>query len=319
MTTLTLLSLAAIVLVGMALALSQFCMVRAVLGVREGSVSAARCVLAISLAISLSLQLLALLQGGESRPSYAPAPQVLWGGLLFGVAARRNGGCYVGTLNELCCGQGRRLLTVAGWILAAALLRLPPLPAHHQRPAEVGLVITALTALLAVLGWQARRRRQIFCPNPAIAGLSGGRAWLLMLSTGVLMGLLQHSSWPWDPSLLARALGMSLVLHRPPPLSAACALLLPLGMLVVQWRRHQFEPRQPLVADLPLLLWGTLMGLGTSWGMGANDTYLFRSLPVGSLHAAAGLAAMALGIVLPLPEAWLAARWRRATASQRRT
>jgi len=297
----TLLSLTAIVLVGMALALSQFCMVRAVLGVREGSVSAARCVLAISLAISLSLQLLALVQGGESRPSYAPAPQVLLGGLLFGIAARRNGGCYVGTLNELSCGQWRRLLTVAGWILAAVLLRLPPLPAHHQRSAEVGLVIAALTALLGVLGWQARRGRETFRPNPAIAGLRGGRAWCLMLATGVLMGLLHRSAWPWDPSLLARELGTSLVFRRPPPLSAACALLLPLGMLMVQRCRHQFQPRRPLVSDLPLLLWGTLMGLGTTLGMGANDTYLFRSLPVGSLHAALGLTAMTIGILLPLP------------------
>jgi len=58
---LTLLTLAAIVPVGMALALSQFCMVRAVLGVREGVYAPARCVLAISLAIAVSLQLLALL------------------------------------------------------------------------------------------------------------------------------------------------------------------------------------------------------------------------------------------------------------------
>lgn len=233
-------------------------------------------------------------------PSYTPTSRVLLGGLLFGVAARLNGGCYVGTLNELCCGQWRRLLTVAGWILAAALLRLPPLPAHYQRPAEVALVIGGLAALLALLGWQARRHHQTFCPNPSIGSLRDGRAWALMLATGVLMGLLQHSTWIVDPSVLARLLGASLASHTLPPANSPSALLLPLGMLLVQWARRQLQPRPLRPGDLRLLLWGTLMGLGTAWGMGANDTYLFRSLPVGSLHAATGLIAMSAGILLPL-------------------
>ena len=44
-------------------------MVRSVLSVRAGDLSPARCVLAISLAIALSLQLLAVLDGAETRPS----------------------------------------------------------------------------------------------------------------------------------------------------------------------------------------------------------------------------------------------------------
>jgi hypothetical protein len=296
---LTLLTLAAIVPVGMALALSQFCMVRAVLGVREGAFAPARCVLAISLAIALSLQLLALLQGGEARPTYSPSAAVLLGGLLFGVAARANGGCYIGSFNELCCGHWRRLYTVAGWVLGFALLRVPSLPPHGQRPWEVALVIAALTVLLLGLGLQAWRRRQDFCPNPAIPGLRGVRAWGLMLSSGVLMGLLHHTPWPWHPSSLARQLGQALA-GAPLPLATASALLVPLGMVIVHRWRGQLQPQWLRAADWPLLLWGTLMGLGTVWGMGANDGYLFRSLPLGSMHAFAGLAAMTLGILLPL-------------------
>lgn len=269
---LALLTLAAIVLVGMALALTQFCMVRAVRGVREGVVSPARCVLAISLAIAFSLQLLAILQGGESRPSYTPAAPVVLGGLLFGVAARANGGCCIGTLNELSRGQWRRLYTVAGWILGFALLQPPPLASHGQRPWEVGLVIPEL---------------------------QGGWAWGLMLACGLLMGLLHHTAWPWHPSSLARQLGQA-VTGADLPLSSSCALLLPLGMLLVHRQRDPVQSQQPVISDLPLLLWGTLMGLGTAWGMGANDGYLFRHLPVGSLHAAVGLAAMSAGILLPL-------------------
>jgi hypothetical protein len=122
----TLLAMAAIVLVGMALALSQFCMVRSVLSIRTGDLSPARCVLAISLAIALSLQLLAVVDGGETRPSYTPSIAVVLGGLVFGIAARANGGCFIGTLNELCRGHWRRLYIVAGWILGFALLKLPP-------------------------------------------------------------------------------------------------------------------------------------------------------------------------------------------------
>jgi hypothetical protein len=294
----TVMALAAIVLVGMALALSQFCMVRSVLGVRAGDYSPARCVLAISLAIAICLQLLALLHGGETRPSYTPSLAVVLGGLVFGIAARANGGCFIGTLNELCRGHWRRSYTVAGWILGFALLNRPSLPSHRQRPEEVVFVGVALVGLLVLLSLLAWRRRQEFCPNPALSRLRGSRAWVLMLVSGVLVGLLHHSDWPWDPSRLASYLGRAL--HGAPvPASAACALMLPLGMLIVQRWGGLVQPTRLKPADLQLLLWGTLMGLGAVWGMGANDGYLFRSLPVGSLHAAVGLAAMSAGILLP--------------------
>ena len=293
------LTLAALVLVGMALALSQFCMVRAVLGVAGGAFAPARCVLAISLAIALMLQLLGWWRGGEAMPIYAPAAPVVLGGLLFGIAARANGGCYVGSLNELCRGHWRRLYTVAGWVLGFALLRQPALPAHGQRPWEVALVIASLTALLLHLGWRARRRQQPFCPNPALSTLRGGRAWGLMLTSGALMGLLHHSAWPWDPSTLARELGRALR-GEAPPAAGACALLVPLGMWIVHRRLGLVERQSAELADLKLLFWGMVMSLGTVWGMGANDSYLFRYLPLGSLHAAAGLTAMSIGILLPL-------------------
>lgn len=292
-------SLLAIVPVGMALAISQFCMVRAVLGVRAGDLAPARCVLAISLAIALSLQLLAVAHGGETMPTYSPQLPVLLGGLLFGIAARANGGCFVGSTNELCRGQGRRLLTVAGWVLGFALLRRPPLPSHGQRPVELALVLIALVLLLLTLERRARWRRQPFEPNPAVPGLRGRRAWGLMLSCGVLMGLLHHTGLPWDPSSLARALGRALV-GEPLPASTPAALLLLLGMALVQRWRGPIQLQGVRWADLPLLFWGTVMALGAVWGMGANDGYLFRSLPIGSLHAAAGLAAMTAGILLPL-------------------
>jgi hypothetical protein len=191
------------------------------------------------------------------------------------------------------------LLTVAGWVLGFALLQRSPLPHHGQRPLDLLLVLLGITALLLLLQLQARRRQQIFIPNAAVVGLRGGRAWGLMLACGILMGLLHHSALIWDPSALARALGRALV-GEPLPAAAAAALLLPLGMTLVHIWRGQIQPQAPRLADLPLLLWGTLMGLGAVWGMGANDAYLFRSLPLGSFHAAVGLAAMSAGILLPL-------------------
>ena len=148
-------------------------------------------------------------------------------------------------------------------------------------------MLVALAGLLLLLSFLARFRRQDFCPNPALPSLHGSRAWGLMLVAGVLTGLLHHSDWPWDPSRLASYLGRAL--HgEVVPVSAACALLLPLGMLIVPRWRGLIQPTRLVRADLPLLLWETLMGLGAVWGMGANDGYLFRSLPVGSLHAALG-------------------------------
>ena len=130
----TALSLAAILVVGMAFALTQFCLVRGVLGVRTGNLSPTRCVVGLSLLIALSLLVLAHWHGGETMPIYNPRLAVVFGGLVFGLAARANGGCFVGTINGLCQGESRRLLTITGWILGYAVLRGSPIPGHRQTP-----------------------------------------------------------------------------------------------------------------------------------------------------------------------------------------
>ena len=288
---------AAIVMVGVALALSQFCLVRSVLGIRRGDLSPARCLVGLSLLIAISLIVIAHWRGGETMPTYPPRLSVLFGGLLFGIAARANGGCFVGTLNRLCKGDWRRLFTVGGWILGYALLRLPPISAHHQSPVEVGLVLGGLTGLLWLLNRRARRLQQRFAPNPAEPKLNGRLAWALMLSTGFLVGLLHHSGLPWDPSSLAKALGHRLT-GTPFPLVNAYALWVPVGIALVHGLRRDWKWIGLQPKDAALLLWGMLMALGSVWGMGANDSYLFRYLPLGSLHAAIGLVAMAAGILL---------------------
>ena len=147
----TALSLAAILVVGMAFALTQFCLVRGVLGVRTGNLSPTRCVVGLSLLIALTLLVLAQWRGGETMPIYNPRLAVVFGGLVFGLAARANGGCFVGTINGLCQGESRRLLTITGWILGYALLRGSPTPGHRQTPLEVGLVLGGLGLLLLAI------------------------------------------------------------------------------------------------------------------------------------------------------------------------
>jgi len=271
--------------------------VRSVLSLRQGDCSPARCVVGLSFGIALTLLLLARWHGGESMPLYSPHVSVVLGGLVFGLAARANGGCFVGTINGLCKGEGRRLFTVAGWVLGYGLLRLPSLPAHRQSPMEVALALLGLGAFLLVLNRMAHHQQQRFCPNPAAPGLQGNRAWALMLITGILVGLLHHSGLPWSPSNLARALGAAL---RGAPLEGitAVALFVPLGMVLVHGLRRDWNPVAITAKDALLLPWGMLMALGSVWGMGANDTYLFRYLPLGSLHAAVGLAAMVVGIAI---------------------
>jgi len=290
-------ALLAIPVVGMGLALSQFCLVRSVLSLRQGDGSPARCLVGLSLAVALTLLLLARWHGGESMPLYSPQPSVVLGGLVFGMAARANGGCFVGTINGLCKGEGGRLFTVAGWVLGYGLVHLSSLPAHRQSSMEVALVLVGLAALLLVLNRRAHRNKQPFRPNPAAPALQGTLAWALMLTTGILVGLLHHSGLPWSPSHLARALGAAL---RGAPLawSTASALLVPLGMVLVHGLRRDWNPVAIRAKDALLLAWGILMALGSVWGMGANDTYLFRYLPLGSLHAAVGLAAMVAGIAI---------------------
>jgi hypothetical protein len=293
----TALSLAAILAVGMALALTKFCFVVTVLGARSGNLSPARCVVGLSFLIALSFVLLAQWQGGETMPIYNPRLSVVFGGLVFGLAARANGGCFVGTINGLCKGESRRLFTIAGWILGYALLRGSPIAGHHQTPLEVGLVVGGLGLLLLALNRRATHQQQPFVPNPSEPGLQGTVAWALMLTTGILVGLLHHSGLPWAPSSLAKALGGSL---RGSPLTAisAYALLIPIGMTLVHGLRRDFSPVPVKAKDFKLLPLGMLMAMGSVWGMGANDAYLFRYLPLGSMHAALGLTAMAVGILL---------------------
>ena len=68
----TALSLAAVLVVGMALALTKFCFVVTVLGARSGNLSPARCVVGLSLLIALSFLVLAQWHGGETMPIYNP-------------------------------------------------------------------------------------------------------------------------------------------------------------------------------------------------------------------------------------------------------
>ncbi len=69
-------------------------------------------------------------------------------------------------------------------------------------------------------------------------------------------------------------------------------------MALVHGLRRDFSPVPVKAVDLKLLPLGMLISMGNVWGMGANNSYLFRCLPPGSMHAALGLTAMAVGIVL---------------------
>ena len=178
-----------------------------------------------------------------------------------------------------------------------ALLRVPPIPSHPQSAGEVALILSGLGGLLWWLTRQARRRGQGFVPNPAEPHLKGSLAWALMLTTGMLVGLLHHSGLPWDPSSLAKALGHSLR-GTPLPPAIAGALAIPLGMALVHGLRRDWHPQTIQLKDGLLVPLGMLMAIGSVWGMGANDSYLFLYVPLGSLHAAFGLSAMAAGILL---------------------
>ena len=229
---------------------------------RSGNLSPARCVVGLSLFIALTLLVVAHWHGGETMPIYNPRLAVVFGGLVFGLAARANGGCFVGTINGLCQGESRRLLTITGWILGYALLRGSPIPGHRQTPLEVGLVVGGLGVLLLVLNSRARHQHQAFMPNPSEPGLKGTVAWALMLTAGILVGLLLHSGLPWDPSNLAKALGASL---RGSTLTAisAYALPIPLGMALVHGVRRDFFPLPIKAKDFKLLPLGMLMAMGS--------------------------------------------------------
>lgn len=284
---------------GLLLSRIHFCLVAAVAMAHHGHWGLARAVALISLGISAVLLALALFSG-RLPLQLAADGRVLLGGLLFGLAAAWNRGCFVGTSIQLAGGDLRALLSVGGWVLGflaigspTELLALPPQPLR--------LVLALLALLLAGVGL-ARWAGAGAAARGAAPGGSGV-CWRASIACGVMLGLVDNDLWRWDPSSLARTLAHPLALadswqrRDPAPL---LPLVLLAGMAANSLWQRSGRLAWPGRHDLLRLPYGMAMAAGAALAMGGNDTQLLRYLPGGSPHGWIAVPAMVAGIVAGL-------------------
>jgi hypothetical protein len=283
---------------GLLLSRIHFCMVAAVAKASQGDWATARAIALISFGVSAVLLALAVASGRVPRQLALEWP-VVAGGVLFGVVAAWNRGCFVGTSIQLAGGDLRALLSMVGWVLgflvAGSPVALPVLPGQLQRTA---LALGALLVLLCLL-WLAVR------PSAQASGARSGDgvAWRASIACGAMLALVDNDLWSWDPSSLARALAQPLALadslqrRDPAPL---LGLVLLTGMAAEALLRRRFQITWPRGADLVRLPYGMAMAAAAVLAMGGNDTQLLRFLPGGSPHGWVAVPAMVAGILLGL-------------------
>lgn len=282
---------------GLLLSRIHFCMVAAVARASDGHWDTACAITLISIGISAVLLMLEL-AGSVPRQS-ALDWTVVAGGVLFGIAAAWNRGCFVGTSIQLAGGDLRALLTLVGWVLgygvAGSPMALAALPGQPQRTAVALLVLIVLLALSRLAGRPAVPQPG----SPAVAGV----AWRASLACGAMLALIDNDLWRWDPSSLARALAQPLALAEslqrrdPVPL---LGLVLLAGMAAEALVQRRSRITVPRAADLVRLPYGMAMAAGALLAMGGNDSQLLRFLPGGSPHGWLAVPAMLAGILFGL-------------------
>ena len=282
---------------GLLLSRLHFCMVAAVARASDGHWDTARAIALIS--VGTSAVLLTLEAAGKVPRQLSPNWSVVAGGMLFGMAAAWNRGCFVGTSIQLAGGDIRALLTVVGWVLgygvAGSSMALAALPGQPLRTAVALVVLLALLALTRLAG-----PRAVVQPgSPAVAGV----AWRASIACGAMLALIDNDLWRWDPSSLARALAQPLALAQslqqrdPVPL---LGLVLLAGMAAEVLLQRRYRVTLPRTADLVRLPYGMAMAAGALLAMGGNDSQLLRFLPGGSPHGWVAVPAMAAGILIGL-------------------
>lgn len=249
--------------------------------------------------LGISAVLLMLELAGSVPRQLAPDWTVVAGGVLFGVAAAWNRGCFVGTSIQLAGGDLRALLTVVGWVMgygvAGSPMALAALPGQPQR---TGVALVVLLVLLAITRLAGRPA----APQPG-SPAGAGVAWRASIACGAMLALIDNDLWRWDPSSLARALAHPLALadslqrRDPVPL---LGLVLLAGMAAEALIQHRSRITVPRAADLVRLPYGMAMAAGALLAMGGNDSQLLRFLPGGSPHGWVAVPAMVAGILLGL-------------------
>jgi toxin CptA len=224
------------------------------------------------------------------------------GAAVLGVGAVVNGGCVVGSVAKLGSGQWAYAATPLGFFLGCKLADLsdtvPQAPASTSpialsaAPAELGWLLLAALLLRALWAWHRHGWRL----SPHVATASIGIIFALLVA---MVG-----SWAYTDMLVDGAQQMA----QPRRLSVVMQWLLAAALFAGalggglaagrwQWSRNLSWPWSwPWRKALRCLLSGALLGWGSLWVPGSNDSLLLLGLPLLWPHAWPALATMVLTI-----------------------
>lgn len=249
-----------------------------------------------------------------SATTWPASLNALLGGFVFGMGAAFNRGCAFSTLAKLADGDLSRLASVSGFALgvcaygalvtAQIVHAAEPLEHEFMKPGLAGIVVVAVLWIWgcaeivrlvrsreSAVTWRHRLRTDVYRLSTAaiLLGLANGAIYVLV------------GAWPWTTvvsGMVGAGLGMA-----PPPPGALWILLAAVlaGMSLSSWDRGSHELRWRLSrAWIVQLLAGGLMGLGAALAPGGNDVLILHSIPSLSPHALPALAAIIVGIAVPM-------------------
>jgi uncharacterized protein len=273
MTTHLWLTLVLAVLTGMALSRANMCFMYAAKSTAEGRLQP---LVNVLLTVAAATVVFAICGHAGLRgpaPWAWPGALTVLGGVLFGVGARINGSCTIGTMGRLAHGDVGALATFAGGGFAIALLPHHN-PAGDPPPwvASVELYWVAAVVIIAAAGVAILLRRREKVERAAEVILLGGFAALLYALRG------QSSLMDAAGTMMAE--GRSML----PALIALAGLLIGAVGVAMATGRFRLSLQHP--RRIPLeLLGGALMTTGALCIPGASDVVAFYGLPSGSPHA----------------------------------
>lgn len=225
-------------------------------------------------------------------------PAVSWkiaaGGVLLGVGAMVNGGCYLGSITYLTTGNLNFIFTLVG---IAAGVRLGNGSSNQLMPAEHGLrhamgnvwlLAVGVFAFLLVLGFIKSRESRLVRYST--------------IATGALAGWIFAKQPDWSYGSVLDALAHA-DLHPVDWMQNWPALALFGGAICGALWSNRFQLRAPaFVRGLRCLAGGVLLGYGAALIPGGNDTLLLWAIPGLTAYGLAAFAVMAATIAIAV---WL--------------
>ena len=288
---------------GMALARANLCFMRASKAIADGHFEPFAALVVIMASATLAFTLCGYAGWRDPAPWALPSPWTIAGAILFGVGARINGACTIGTMGRLASGDIGALATLAGG--AAAVFLTPRMAQASERPRlslsyEVGWTAVVIVAAAAALIVLSRSRKKLERSLEIVA---------LGAIAAALYGLRGETSLMDAASSLAPRGGVpaTILLTLGGLLTGAVATAIATG---------HFRPRLPHRERIPFeFAGGAMMTAGALSIPGASDVVAFYGVPSGSPHAVIAWAIM-LGTVVLSFRITRTQVWRAAFARQ---